>query len=138
MKKLLSILLITAFILAAGCGCAASNSDTPWGWARGLDKNDLLAAVPWNDTESDTAPLSPEAMDELLNLLNGLRKGDFTENTALAGSTPEYGLSIATGNGIYYLNHADAPEGGLEIKFGGSMWWIDNESITAFVNANCA
>lgn len=138
MKKVLSILLITAFILAAACGCAASDTDTPWSWARGLDRNDLLAAVPWNDAGKDTAPLSDAELNTLLDLLNDLRKSDFTENTALVGSTPEYGLSIATGNGAYYLNPSIAPEGGLEIQFGGSMWWIDSEELAAFVEEFCA
>jgi len=138
MKKVLSILLITAFIIAAGCGCAASDTDTPWGWARGLDRNDLLAAVPWNNASADTTPLSDEELNTLLELLNGLRKGDFTENTALAGGTPEYGLSIATGSGAFYLNPSIAPEGGLEINFGGAMWWIDDEALAAVVESTCA
>lgn len=138
MKRVLSILLITAFILAAACGCAASDTDTPWGWARSLEKNELLAAVPWNDAGKDTSPLTDDELNTLLELLNGLRKSDFTENTALAGSTPEYGLSIATGNGAYYLNPSTAPEGGLEIKFGGAMWWIDSAELTAFIDSVCA
>lgn len=138
MKRVLSILLITAFILAAACGCAASDTDTPWGWARGLDKNDLLAAVPWNNSAADTAPLSDQELNALLELLNGLRKSSFTENTALTGSTPEYGLSIATTNGAFYLNQSIAPEGGVEMQFGDAMWWIDSAELTAFIDGVCA
>jgi len=103
-----------------------------WTWARGATPRNIIIAEPWNNGE-DLAALSAEETAELISLLNNLQLRDFTKNNRLTGGTPTYGVQLQTGTGVLYLNEAFAPDGGLEIRYGGAQWWINDPALCDFV-----
>lgn len=130
MKKwiALAVVLACVFCLAEFSGGKAQVCD----WARALSREDILSAEPWHQREA-LEPLQETQIEELVALLNKLTTFHFTENKALAGGTPEYGIGITIGSETYYLNESIHPEGLLEIKYNGKQWLIDNEALADFV-----
>lgn len=114
---------------AAGCTFTGANTGAPWTWAQELNAGDIISV---SIADSDSR-LSDGDIKELVSLLNGLEKGDFTENKDLEGGTPTYGLMIETSDGMCPLNGSIAPHGDLEIIYGEKQWWIDNDELSAFV-----
>lgn len=137
-KMALYTMITVVIIAAVAVGCTftgAEKSDTPWNWAQTLTTDDITSSVIlWNGDGGNTT-LSDEEIAAFVETLNALKKGDFTENTKLTGGTPTYGLTIQTANGEYHINESIAPSGSLEMSYGDSLWWIDNDELAAFVKA---
>ena len=128
---LVAVLLITVF--AVGCTfTGAKKIDTPWNWAQSLSADDITSATPWGGDESiDTLPA--EKITNLVQILNGLEKSNFTENTQLTGGTPAYGLTLQTSGGEFHINESIAPSGSLEMNYGDKQWWIDDGDLAKFI-----
>jgi len=129
---MIAVLVITA--VAVGCTfTGAEESDTPWNWAQALTSEEITSVTLWRDNGNVT--LTDEESADLVQFLNALEKRDFTENDQLTGGTPTYGLTVQTANGEYHINESIAPSGSLEMSYGDSLWWIDNDELAAFVKA---
>ena len=137
-KMALYTMITVVIIAAVAVGCTftgAEKSDTPWNWAQTLTTEDITSSVIlWNGDGGNTT-LSDEESAAFVEILNALKKGDFTENTKLTGGTPTFGLTVQTANGEYHINESIAPSGSLEMSCGDSLWWIDNDELAAFVKA---
>ena len=137
-KTALYTMITVVIIAAVAVGCTftgAEKSDTLWNWAQTLTTEDITSSVIlWNGDGGNTT-LSDEESAAFVEILNALKKGDFTENTKLTGGTPTFGLTVQTANGEYHINESIAPSGSLEMSCGDSLWWIDNDELAAFVKA---
>ena len=137
-KMALYTMITVVIIAAVAVGCTftgAEKSDTLWNWAQTLTTEDITSSVIlWNGDGGNTT-LSDEESAAFVEILNALKKGDFTENTKLTGGTPTFGLTVQTANGEYHINESIAPSGSLEMSCGDSLWWIDNDELAAFVKA---
>lgn len=131
MKRRLALALFLIFALTlAGCTAESARQD-PWTWAQTLTADEFTAA-PWR-SGGEPAALSADETEALLSLLNHLSKDDFTENKDRRGGSPAYGMQIETPAGTCQLNESIAPGGGLELQYGGDLWWIDNDALSTFV-----
>lgn len=125
--------IVTVVVFCTFTG--AEKSDTPWNWAQTLSTGEITSPVSlWNSDGSNTT-LNDEESAELVEILNTLRKEKFTENTELSGGTPSYGLTVQTADGEYHINESIAAFGSLEMSYGDSLWWIENNELTAFVKS---
>ena len=106
-----------------------------WGWAQGLDREEIISAIPWrqDDEYRELEPINDEEILELVKLLNKLTKDNFTENKDLTGGTPTFGIEINTASETYHINESISPYGALEVRYNGKMWWIDNAELLDFV-----
>ena len=103
-----------------------------WDWAQRLTCEDITSAIPQSEFQKLEA-LDDAQTIELVALLNGLTKENFTHNRHLRGGTPTYRLELNIGSEIYYLNESIAPDGALEMEYNGKQWWIDSEALSNFV-----
>lgn len=137
MKKLAAAALAVLCVFGlAGC---FSNEVTIWEWAQNLEQENIISVIPRSGVDSDAyiefESLTDEETLELVALLNGLTKDNFTENKDLRGITPTFHLEINTASETYYINESGAPDGALEMKYHDKQWWIDNAALTEFVQS---
>ena len=135
MKKWIAFVLVTLCVFGL-TGCS-NHEETIWEWAQNLAQEDIVSAIPRSGVDSDRRielePLNDAEIFELVTLLNGLTKDNFTENKDLRGITPTFHLEINLASETYYINEAGAPDGALEMKYHEKQWWIDDTALTEFV-----
>lgn len=133
-KMAIYTLIAVVLIAAAAVGCTfTGGKDTPWSWAQELRQDSIVSAVSWSGNDNIEA-LDVDEINELISLMNRLKKSDFTENKRSAGGTPEYGLRVETADGIYYLNQTNS----IEMGYADRLWWIDNDDLTDFIKNTAA
>lgn len=130
MKKLIGLVLTLVCVLSL-VGCSNEEA-TVWGWAQGLNQEDIVRATPWCEDNTFEALNGAQTLD-LVMLLNKLSKDSFTENKDLVGGTPTFGIQIDIASETYYINESISQDGALEIKYNEKMWWIDNTELFDFV-----
>ena len=137
MKKAIATVLVLACVVGLP---ACSGKEKIWDWAQGLKKEEVISAAPWyRDTEFvEAEPLTEEEILELVTLLNGLTKKNFTQNKKGVGITPTVGLRMELSSGSCHINYAPSPYGKygmLEIGFLGDAempYWIDDGELLNF------
>lgn len=95
MKKALAMALAIMCVLAlAGCGTNPAKEVLPW--MQNLKADDISEVQVWNMSTAEDLKkvLTKEETAELVALLNALTEDDFQDNSALRGSTPDYGMDI--------------------------------------------
>lgn len=136
MKKALAMALAIMCVLAlAGCGANPAKEVLPW--MQNLKADDISKVEVWNMSGSTDlrAELTQEQTDELVSLLNALTEDDFQDNSALRGSTPDYGMDIVVdGEHIGIWPSGSSRDGALRTDCKGE-WFIDNDALTDFVKS---
>lgn len=127
MKKLIAaVLLLTLMLTMAGCESGDPKHD-PWAWAQELDEDDISFA-------SNGQELTRDEISELVDLINDLKKSDFTEDVNKTGTTPEYFVTIFTKDGSKYsFGQIDSKFGDLSFTFDEKHWFINNEALDNFI-----
>ena len=134
MKKLkgvqLVVIIVVLIILLTGC------SESPkriTDWAQNLKAEDITDAVAWTSNfggnyESNEVQLNDDEIQEVVTIINSLKRSDFKLNKHNAGSTPQYGLKLSVGNTDYsFIND------GFEMMFEGNQWWINCEELRLLI-----
>lgn len=136
MKKALAMALAIMCVLAlAGCGTNPAKEVLPW--MQNLKADDISKVEVWNMSGSTDlrAELTQEQTDELVSLLNALTEDDFQDNSALRGTTPDYGMDIVVyGERIGIWPSGSSRDGALRTDCKGE-WFIDNDALTDFVKS---
>lgn len=130
--KTLWVTAVAAALIAAaavGCTFTGAEKDSPWTWSKELKTSDIRSVVIL-DSGSE---LSSGETEELVSLLNGMEKSDYTEDKQPAGGTPTHGLKIETNSGTYYLSESVSQDGTLELHYGEKQWQIYSEALSALV-----
>ena len=133
MKRLIALGLVILCVFAfAAC---SSSKERIWVWTQSVNQEDIRSVTPWRQDGEFTVlePLDDAQIRELVTLLNKLTKDSFTENKKLTGGTPVYGIEIVVDSVTYNLDDAIGSHGSLEIDDNEKMWWIDDETLSAFV-----
>ena len=134
MKKLKGVqvvVLITVLILLLS-GCSESPKRIT-DWAQNLKAEDITDAVAWTSNfggnyESNEVQLNDDEIQEVVTIINSLKRSDFKLNKHNAGSTPQYGLKLSVGNTDYsFIND------GFEMMFEGNQWWINCEELRLLI-----
>ena len=132
MKKAVAIVLSALFVLSfAACGSAGGIT----AWANSLSAEDISAAHIWNAEGGNhrETELSPEEIDEIVNIINSLKKNNFKWNKRLAGSTPICGLILMLEDEQYYIAESGYGKYKLEISYNDKQWWIDCEQLNDII-----
>ena len=136
MKKALAMALAIMCVLAlAGCGTNPAKEVLPW--MQNLKADDISEVQVWNMSTAEDLKkvLTKEETAELVALLNALSEDDFQDNSALRGSTPDYGMDIVVdGEHIGIWPSGSSREGALRTDCKGE-WFIDNDALTDFVRS---
>lgn len=136
MKKVLAMALAIMCVLAlAGCGADPAKEALPW--MQSLKADDVSKVEVWNRSGSTDlrAELTQEQTVELVSLLNALTEDDFQDNSALRGTTPDYGMDIVVdGEHIGIWPSGSSRDGALRTDCKGE-WFIDNDALTDFVKS---
>lgn len=130
--KTLWVTAVAAALIAAaavGCTFTGAEKEGPWTWSKELKTSDIRSVV---ILDSGSELFSGET-EELVSLLNGMEKSDYTEDKQPAGGTPTHGLKIETNSGTYYLSESVSQDGTLELHYGEKQWQIYSEALSALV-----
>ena len=124
--------LITVLVIAAVavlCTFTGSAKDVPWHWARTLSDEDVTRVEIWSMNGSEH--LTAEETDELVDVIRRLNRLNFKENSQLAGSTPEYGITLICGEDRYGISEVGKSR--AEISYGGKLWWINDKKLAEYI-----
>lgn len=130
--RTLWVAAVAAVLIAAaavGCTFTGAEKDGPWAWAQELKASDIRSVVIL-DSGSE---LSSGETEDLISLLNGTEKEDYTEDMQPADGTPAHGLMLETNSGTYYLSESVSQDGTLELHYGDHLWQLDGEALFALV-----
>lgn len=111
--------LLLLLLVCAGCARPGGLAK----WAQTLKAENVTEAYVWSNTGE--LPLTQEQIATVVAQINTITEDQLTQNKELAGITPEYGLRLYCGETEYNINQADAPGGGLEMRYGNAQWWIE-------------
>lgn len=136
MKKALAMALAIMCVLALA-GCGADPAEEVCSWMQSLKAEDISEVEIWNRSGNTElrAELTQEQTAELVSLLNALTEDDFQDNSALRGTTPDYGMDIVVdGEHIGIWPSGSSRDGALRTDCKGE-WFIDNDALTDFVKS---
>lgn len=136
MKKALAMALAIMCVLALA-GCGADPAKEALSWMQNLKADDISKVEIWNRSGNTElrAELTQEQTAELVSLLNALTEDDFQDNSALRGTTPDYGMDIVVdGEHIGIWPSGSSRDGALRTDCKGE-WFIDNDALTDFVKS---
>lgn len=135
--------LATVLVVIALCvGCTFTGAkSTPWELTNELSEDNISYVSAW--AMHTTRDFNKDETATLVQLLNQLKRSNFTENTEHAGITPEYGLRIYYNDSVIKINHAESPYGSLEMTIGDGIdetfsdtqWWIDNAALSDYIKS---
>ena len=132
--------VLVIIVLCVGCTFTGAES-TPWELTNKISEDNISYVSAW--ATHTVRDFNKDETARLVQLLNRLKRSNFTENTELAGITPEYGLRIYYNDSVIKINHAESPYGSLEMtigdgndqRFSDTQWWIDNAALSDYIKS---
>lgn len=123
--------------------CGTEQADIPWKLTSTLSMSDISSAEVWVyiDGRIEERILSAEEIEEVIELINQIPESAFTDNEALAGTTPEYGLKIESNDMKLNFSQNIGPYGAIELGVGKktdkgycySQWHTDSDDLAALI-----